>query len=506
MELESLLVSEEAKISNKDASGLLSNDRSRRFMDTLMSNSSLRAGLVKLATVMPSGRVYQEDKDKKASGAKVRKMIKAGIAGSADQSGRTRRATSCQAIGAAREADCLRMLVVLRGLLRNIIGDITTCSEEVKERFRKMIRHNAINAHGDPEANEAIDDQFMPYKAQIASVLVTIGVEKSKLKTAENRALDSAKEAETRSSLETLDQLFMAIVSSVRALRYLRRAFELQNAVRVGELFGLDCGCTLMQRSTIDHTSWVNRECGHSSCKVCSERSIVFCPIVGCKARSMSSNVISSAKLFTKSSLVNVHRDAKVEDIGNLVQTTRPEDQVLVFIQFNDIGKAIEEYFVETDISCIHVPKLSSSEAQDQMSNFRKLGHHEVGWKKVLMLDPLDSSAAGHNLTNVHLIIFVSPILTETSDHYHSAYLQAIGRARRQGQTQTVEVYHFVTLNTVDVSLCEEYSGQKLVDRDGKFGLEDRSAVVEFSKDYSSQLYPDLEEIPVGEDAISRER
>ena len=49
------------------------------------------------------------------------------------------------------------------------------------------------------------------------------------------------------------------------------------------------------------------------------------------------------------------------------------------------------------------------------------------GWFKVLMLDPLDSSEAGHNLTNVNKVLFVSPLLVGNANATTGFYKQAIG-------------------------------------------------------------------------------
>ena len=492
-ELESQLVSEEAKITNKNLFGSLSHDRSRRFMDVLQQNPSRRAALVKLATIMPTGRAFSEANGENVIDGRARRT--AHLATS------TRQGTSYAIIEKAREADCQRMLALLRGLLEGVIVNVAVCSEEVKERFRKMIRFNAVTGHGDPDANKAIDDQFTPNKTQIAEVLVTIGTEKSKQKRAENSRLDPAKESKTRESLENVDRLFLAIVASIRAQRYLRRAFELQSLSQASSLSMSDCGCILRNQE-----SRINRECGHCYCIDCLGHDAAFCPVTGCKARSLSSNVILSSELAVgEKGLANAHSDTKIDAISKLVRETSPYDQILVFVQFDDIGMAIETRFADAGIACFRVPRATSLVAQKQMSDFRKSEYGDPGWRKVLMLDPLDSSAAGHNLTNVHLIIFVSPILTETRDKYESAYLQAIGRARRHGQTRTVEVYHFVALNTADVNICEERSGQRLVHKDQQWFLEDWTCAVKSDQDHSSRMYSALEEsygVCMGDDAV----
>ena len=495
MELESQLVSEEAKISTKDRFGLLSHDRSRRFMDVLTQNPSRRAALVRLATKMASGRKHIEEKSKDMATGKARKRTQADLVGQCEDI----QDTSYQAIRSAREADCRRMLLSLHYHLEKVLQKLADCSEEIKERFRKMIRHNVFNGHGDPRSNEAINRQFMQHKVKIASVLVIIAPE---AKRRRNDKIKTDIEVETRQLLEEVDRLFSAIVASFRAERYLGMASKLQNAIWNGNISLLDCGCTLRQSNNYK-SSRLNRECGHSYCIACCGDYEGFCAIAGCKARVLASNIILPHEITSAKHLSHTHTDAKVDSIISLIEGTKPYDKVLVFSQFDEIGVTIENRLTTIGLSCIRVPRTATAAAQNHMSDFRTMKYRDPGWKKVLVLDPLDSSAAGHNLTNVHLVIFVSPILTESRDKYESAYLQAIGRARRHGQTRMVEVYHFVTLNTADINIVEERSGGRLAFRGDRLSLEHGAAVRRSGLGISSRLYSDLEEsyeVCIGDD------
>jgi len=55
-------------------------------------------------------------------------------------------------------------------------------------------------------------------------------------------------------------------------------------------------------------------------------------------------------------------------------------------------------------------------------------------------------------------IIFLQPYYTSgenAQENYDAAITQAIGRSRRWGQQKEVEVYHFLTVNTIDVDYYE---------------------------------------------------
>jgi len=73
----------------------------------------------------------------------------------------------------------------------------------------------------------------------------------------------------------------------------------------------------------------------------------------------------------------------------------------------------------------------------------------------VMLLNVSDSSAAGANLTNTNHIFFVCPILTSTKSEFIAKQTQAIGRARRYGQTKKVYVYKMCTVGTKDSEIYE---------------------------------------------------
>ena len=76
----------------------------------------------------------------------------------------------------------------------------------------------------------------------------------------------------------------------------------------------------------------------------------------------------------------------------------------------------------------------------------------------------------GRNLTNSNHAIFLSPLLTGTQYEYNSCDTQAIGRIRRYGQTKTVHIWRFLTMNSIDVEIWEGRSGKKVADVEARGG------------------------------------
>lgn len=64
-------------------------------------------------------------------------------------------------------------------------------------------------------------------------------------------------------------------------------------------------------------------------------------------------------------------------------------------------------------------------------------------------------------------MIFVAPLLADTSEDYFASWTQCVGRARRYGQVKTVFVYQFLALNTIDVDIFQDRMEKRLVNTAG---------------------------------------
>ena len=69
------------------------------------------------------------------------------------------------------------------------------------------------------------------------------------------------------------------------------------------------------------------------------------------------------------------------------------------------------------------------------------------------------SSLIGRNLTNANHAIFLSPLLAVSKQAYEARETQAIGRVRRYGQTKHVNIYRFLTMDSVDETIYKERTG-----------------------------------------------
>ena len=67
--------------------------------------------------------------------------------------------------------------------------------------------------------------------------------------------------------------------------------------------------------------------------------------------------------------------------------------------------------------------------------------------ERVLLLNVMDESASGANLTSANHAIFLSPLLAPSKEVYRACETQAIGRLIRYGQTKHVHVWKFLSRN-----------------------------------------------------------
>jgi len=76
--------------------------------------------------------------------------------------------------------------------------------------------------------------------------------------------------------------------------------------------------------------------------------------------------------------------------------------------------------------------------------------------ERVLLLNVMDESASGANLTSANHAIFLSPLLAPSKEIYKACETQAIGRLVRFGQGKHVYVWRFLTTNTIDEEIYEQ--------------------------------------------------
>ena len=199
-------------------------------------------------------------------------------------------------------------------------------------------------------------------------------------------------------------------------------------------------------------TATVLTSCGHLYCEDCITTSIKYkseCPT--CKTKFLDGNKV----------LYRVEKKEKIVDtpfinkygakLGKLIQMIRnliimnKQNRIIVFSQWDDmltlIGKSLSENgiansFIKGNVHCRN--RAIQLFKQDSMTED----------SRVIMLS-LKNSASGTNLTEATHIFFVEPI-NMSNDERKMIEGQAIGRACRLGQKNTIEVIRILCKNTIE--------------------------------------------------------
>nr|VWO95073.1 Uncharacterized protein [Ganoderma boninense] len=129
-------------------------------------------------------------------------------------------------------------------------------------------------------------------------------------------------------------------------------------------------------------------------------------------------------------------------------------ERVLIFVQFPDL--TANEALAANKIAFLEI-KGSAAMKSKNLQKFQ-----DNGGERVLLLNVMDESAGGANLTSANHVIFLSPLLTTTQEIYDACETQAIGRVRRYGQLKHVNIWRFFSLNTIDVEIYEQRTKQRV--------------------------------------------
>ncbi|KAK7561133.1 hypothetical protein IWX49DRAFT_131380 [Phyllosticta citricarpa] len=227
----------------------------------------------------------------------------------------------------------------------------------------------------------------------------------------------------------------------------------------------MKCECCKHEANALDSAVLIG--CGHVVCQACLGLVLEArkCNINnGCDMDVSHSSVLRANTFCALPDLLSNEDSfgAKLDDIVDLVEDRskiKDEEQVIIFVQSQDMVERMGDALKSRD-----VPYSGLSRAETRSSGIIKAfvenkrlinGKFNKKFKRVLILNQTDESAAGTDLFNANHVIFVSPLSETTEQAYQAKMDQAIGRARRLGQKKHVHVYRFFAMHTIDVELLE---------------------------------------------------
>ncbi|KAG0709412.1 hypothetical protein DFH29DRAFT_842204 [Suillus ampliporus] len=324
--------------------------------------------------------------------------------------------------------------------------------------FQEYARVSRVDI-GDHEAKEAIQDLLT--KAEVPVLSPTYWKNKAK---GDMNLTEKMKEAvwEHREQTHIIRKLTKELVGRVRSLRYFTVVRDLQKQRDTPPIVS----CPGCKRSEIpmDEVA-VLSSCGHMGCMKCVKEAAdreecVYHPSNQCNAAARALNIVKGETLGVDDEARDgrgKHYGKKLEMVVDLVKNQIPKkDRVLIFVQFPDLMAKVAHALRMHKIEFLEINGSATQKSKnlEQFQNDSK--------ERVLLLNVMDESASGANLTVANHGIFLSPLLTQSQEVYDACETQAIGRLRRYGQIKHVNIHRFITMDTIDVEIFEERAKVKV--------------------------------------------
>ncbi|KAK2463557.1 hypothetical protein APHAL10511_004308 [Amanita phalloides] len=305
--------------------------------------------------------------------------------------------------------------------------------------------------------NEGVDDKEA--SEMVVELLDEAGAiqTKAKGKNQETSLTEKVKEQvwEHREKTHEIRRLTKELVGRLRSLRYFTVVRDLQKQRH--EPPQISCpGC---QRDPVPPEEIaVLSSCGHTGCLTCmktyaEKEECVYAAEGACKSAARIINIVKGDTLGVddeERDSRGKHFGKKLEDVVQLLKSFPKSERVLIFVQFADLMAKVSEALTYHKV--LHLQIIGSAVKKSNALTEFQNGTNA----RVLLLNVMDESASGANLTNANHAIFLSPLLTPSKEIYKASETQAIGRLVRYGQTKHVYVWRFLTTNTIDEEIYEQ--------------------------------------------------
>jgi hypothetical protein len=357
--------------------------------------------------------------------------------------------------------------------MQKSIGKLTD-----ESMFEEYVRVSRLEGVGDTEATEIVrellDDAGIASSSKSAAKKAN-DAKKGKGKD-DSHIPQKTKDLiwELREKTHDLRRITKELVGRVRSLRYFTVVRDLQKHLE--SPFEVSCPGCEKSNIPIEEVA-VLSSCGHTGCmecvKACAEKEeCVHAATGSCQAAARVLNVIQGDTLGVDDAARNAngkHFGMKLEMVitkikyvsyPTHIQYTFPEnhtrneipksDRILVFVQFQDLMKKVAEALTANNVAFLEI----RGTATQKSKNLEKFQNDSK--ERVLLLNVMDESASGANLTSANHAIFLSPLLASSQEIYEACETQAIGRLRRYGQTKHVHVYRYLTKNTIDEEIYQQ--------------------------------------------------
>ncbi|KIJ55585.1 hypothetical protein M422DRAFT_240196 [Sphaerobolus stellatus SS14] len=339
---------------------------------------------------------------------------------------------------------------------------------EQESLFREFIRNLRTEGSGDKEATElmlkALETAGVKAEYPLKTSTNTVATDKGKVQNGKPKTKpkgDTKPQAltdliwEHREHAHEIRKLAKELTGRVRSLRYFTvvRDLQKQDQQEVQDVHCPRCGRQSLPISEIGVLS----SCGHMGCISCvlqcadgQNEECVYHASGECDLPAKIYHVVKAETLGVDDVVRDgkgKHFGRKLEQVVDLIKGLPKKERVLIFVQFADLMKKVCKALAANGIKFLEI-KGTASQMSNALERFQQQEEEQV-----LLLNVIDESASGANLTVANHAIFLSPLLTPTQEIYDARETQAIGRLRRFGQTKMVHIYRFLTSETIDTEI-----------------------------------------------------
>jgi len=139
-----------------------------------------------------------------------------------------------------------------------------------------------------------------------------------------------------------------------------------------------------------------------------------------------------------------------VKTLGD-IQKKEPKSKAIVFVQWKQLENLVSEAFHALGIPHIRLQGTA-------VSRSRAIASFQNDREPRVLLQSLENSASGANITRASHVMLVHPMDAISHDRAVAYEMQALGRVRRCGQkARPVHLYRFVTRGTVEEDISKEH-------------------------------------------------
>lgn len=245
------------------------------------------------------------------------------------------------------------------------------------------------------------------------------------------------------------------LLNLARSLRFFEATVNVLRSSESGRK-APECSVCLEPMSTTTAALLPCAHAFHMSCiGALLESGMPSCPACRAPFRPGDPMLVSGGRSNTGVSRTNVETfGSKLAVIAKTlreIQAKEPNSKAIVFVQWKALESLVGDALNHLGIDYIRLQGTAVQRSR-AIATFQKEPTPKV------LLQSLENSASGANLTRANHVLLVHPMDADSPERAVAYEMQALGRVRRCGQeANRVHLYRFVTRGTVEEEITREH-------------------------------------------------